>query len=114
MPCELTSTVVPSFELEAVFTTVPEPPELTWEDVAAPWVFSLPLLLELLPHAEISADTASVGMSTFIVCRIWTPISQATRGRRLLVKIARAQIPSHEITIALIDAPCPRRARPHQ
>jgi hypothetical protein len=40
--------------------------------VAAGWLAAAELVFLLLelPQAEISADTASMGMSTFIVCRI--------------------------------------------
>jgi hypothetical protein len=70
MPWASTSTVAPSFEFEAVFTTAPEAAELACADGALVSVDALLLFAELPPHAETSADTASAGMSTFMMCRM--------------------------------------------
>jgi hypothetical protein len=61
MPWALTMTVLPSVELDAVFTSDTDTAALGVAAAALVAVELLDVLLELLPHAASSTDAASVG-----------------------------------------------------
>jgi hypothetical protein len=71
MPCALTSTVEPSVALDATFTTDAAVLPLAGDVVGAvEAAVLLDVLLELLPHAAISSEAASVGRSNFVDWRM--------------------------------------------
>jgi hypothetical protein len=75
MPRALTRTVVPSLAFAALLTVAPWVTVEAWLGVETCGAgvgdaAELVLLLELLPQAASRADSASVGMRTFTVCRI--------------------------------------------